>query len=253
MIEDVERLLHALWIGTPGTSLRDEDRKKARELAGLLREIALVTGRIEASKELVIVEAAAGKGYVSLLARALVPRAAGARLVAIERDPRRIELLRAAAAVAGSSIDAIAADVADPSSWPEAPDVAIALHACGDASDLVIDRATAVRARWILVAPCCVAGSLPSARRAAAHADALSLPRSGALRRGLIETWVMSERMLALESRGWRTELVPFCAPTVTPHHLLLRGERISDPSRMTKSQTALASLLGTRTPPPTP
>lgn len=245
MIEDIERELHRLWIGTPGTALRDEDRKKARELIGLLREVALVLDRIRAGERLTIVEAAAGKGYVSLLAHQLVPRARAARLVAIERDARRVDLLRGAAAIAGASIEAIAADAGDPNAWPLCPDLAIALHACGDASDRVIERAASARARWILVAPCCVAGSLESARRADSHAEALSLPRSGVLRRGLIETWVMSERLWELESRGYRTEIVPFCAPTITPHHLLLRAERIADPTRIRRAQSSLIALRG--------
>jgi hypothetical protein len=77
----VEAALHRLFIGTDGTSLRKEDLKKAREAAALLDMLARVVrpGRL-------LVDAAAGKAYLGLLAVELL---GVARVHVIERDPRR--------------------------------------------------------------------------------------------------------------------------------------------------------------------
>ena len=64
----IEATLHRGWIGAPGTRLRDEDRKKAQELGPLLGELSAGVGR----KPRLLVDAAAGKGYVGLLAAELV-------------------------------------------------------------------------------------------------------------------------------------------------------------------------------------
>lgn len=239
-VAELEEHLARGWIAAGGTSLRDEDRKKARELAGVLAEIERAAARISRSRrELTLVDAAAGKGYVGVLA---ARSGARTRARAIERDPARAGAIAEAARRLGVPIEVVTGDVGERASWPEHVDVVVALHACGDASDRVIERATERGARWILVAPCCVASTLPASRRAEARADALGLPR-GEVRRGFVESLVASERTLELESRGWRTELVAFAPPSVTPYRHLLRAERVREPRRMDDARARLARL----------
>lgn len=236
----LEQFLHRIAIGGEGLRLRDEDRKKARELVGLLPEI----GRVLAGRDApLVVDAAAGSGWVGIAMRALV--APDARLVAIELDPAKAERARLLAMAAGvAPIEVRTADVADPSAWPSSPDLVVALHACGAASDLVIERAAAASARTILVAPCCVASTLPLARLAAERADQIRLPRPGPVRRRFVESFVLGARMLTLESLGYATEAVPFVGETVTPYNVVLRGRRGRDTTRIARAKDDLAHLL---------
>jgi hypothetical protein len=73
----VDEFLHRLFIDAPATSLRDEDRRKSDEMAGLLVEVEAAVARRAAKGEFVLVDAAAGKAYVGLLAAELIlaPRA----------------------------------------------------------------------------------------------------------------------------------------------------------------------------------
>ncbi|MFO0674432.1 MAG: methyltransferase, partial [Polyangiaceae bacterium] len=163
------------WIGVPGTKLRREDEKKAKELVGFLREVAFLLAQPRARTG-AIVDAAAGKGYVGVA----IAMHAGRRVSFMERDPKRAAAIEAAAdalSVPRDRIDALAVDVGDRAAWPDAPALVVSLHACGDATDRVIAESVAARARAILVAPCCVAGDLPAARRAAARAEATGLDR----------------------------------------------------------------------------
>jgi precorrin-6B methylase 2 len=241
--------LARLYVAAEGAGLRAEERKKARELPGLFEEVARAVSACAKARPLTLVDAAAGKAYVGLLALPLVlaPLGRRARVVVIEREADRVEAARAVASALGVAdvVDLVRADVADPAAWPDAPDVVVALHACGEASDHVIARATAARARHVLVAPCCVADTIPAARRALARAEALGLARHAEVRRRFVQAMVDGERALALEAAGYETVVAPFAPPTVTPHHLVFRARRVGEPVRAAAAAARLAALRG--------
>lgn len=235
----VESFLHRVAIGGAGLRLRDEDRKKARELVGLLPEIVRALGRRRAP---LLVDAAAGSGWVSLATLALARP--DARALAIERDAKKAERARALAAAATlPSLEVREADLADASAWPSEPDLVVALHACGAASDLAIAHAARVDARAVLVVPCCVASALPMASLAVRKADALGLPRAAPVRRRFVESFVLGARLLTLESLGFETEAVSFVGESVTPYNVVLRGRRGRDAARMRRAATELSIL----------
>ncbi|HWE30267.1 MAG TPA: methyltransferase, partial [Polyangia bacterium] len=125
----VEATLHRLFIAADGTSLRREDLKKAREAAALLDQLARIV-----RPDRLLVDAAAGKAYVGLLAVELI---GVTRVHVIEREPRRAALCRQAASrlSRAAEVTIVERDVADASAWPADPDVVVGLHACGAASD----------------------------------------------------------------------------------------------------------------------
>jgi hypothetical protein len=247
----LDELLHRLFIDAPATSLRDEDRRKSDEMAGLLGEVAGVLARRARKDELVLVDAAAGKATVGLLAAELIlaPRGRPAQVRMIERDPARVAACRDAMArlrAPAIAIELVTADVADPAVWPGEPDLVIALHACGRASDVIIDQSLAVRARALLLVPCCTSKDVAAAALAERRADELGMPRHAEVRRRFIQSIVDAERTLRLEAAGWQTTVVSFVAPTVTPHNLLWRAERVGEPGRMAEAAGRLARLRGT-------
>ena len=241
-VDAVEAILHRLFIGDAAAALRDEDRQKARELVIVLDEIARIAPRAGT-----IVDAAAGKGAVGLAALATVLDPNAWQLVAIERDAHRIDLLRRASA--DLAVDARAEDVANPAAWPDEPTLVVALHACGLATDAVIDRAVAVRARHILLVPCCYGGfaTHPGVARptdAYAHewADAMGV-QSGVLRASLARTLTDTERTLRLEAAGYETTVIDAIPATVTPFGRLWRARRVNEPVRMARARADLERL----------
>jgi hypothetical protein len=280
--ETVEHVLHALFIAVAGTRLRKEDRKKAIEVAAFLEALRprLGPGRL-------VVDAAAGKAYVGLLAAALL---GVERLHVIERDAARADACRAAfarlpewqrrhaaATAAGAAapggapatepsralatepiyapaaapsrtlpatvLRVVVGDVADRASWPARPDVVAALHACGPASDAILDAAIAAEARWLLLVPCCYAASVPFAPAAEAAAERLGIPRQAEVRRRFVMSLIDAERTLRLEAAGYETTVLPLVAPTVTPHNLVWRARRVGEPRRMSEAAERLAQL----------
>jgi hypothetical protein len=244
----LDEILHRLFIGAPATSLRDEDRRKSDELAGLLTEVAGAVSRRARKSGFMLVDAAAGKAYVGLLAAELIlgPRGGPPRVRVIERDPSRVAACRDAIArlrAPSVFIEVVTADVADPAAWPREPDLVVGLHACGRASDVIIDQSLTARARTLLLVPCCTSKDVAAAALAQRRADQLGVPRHAEVRRRFIQSIVDAERTLRLEAAGWQTTVVSFVAPTVTPHNLLWRAERVGEPGRMAEAADRLARL----------
>lgn len=244
----VQEALHRLYIGAPGASLRKEDRKKSAELVGLLAEIAHALAASKSSRPLHLVDAAAGKAYVGLLAAEffLATRPQRSQVTLIEREPRRAAACRQAATqvqAAQVDITVVEAEVADTAAWPCEPDVVVALHACGPTADTIAERALACRARHILLVPCCTSEAVGAVGLANRQAEVLGLPRHAEVRRRFIQAMVDAERTLRLEAAGYETNVVSFVAPTHTPHNLLWRARRVKEPVRMAEAARRLQRL----------
>lgn len=234
---DVETKLQSMFIDAEGTGLRREDLKKAVEVAALLNELDRL------GREGALVDVAAGKAYLGLLALELL---GFEHLVVIERDERRLEDVRRASLklTRPAKVELKQGDVGDAALWPVRPSVVTALHACGPASDAVIDAAVRCEARWLLLVPCCYGASIPTWPAALSRARELGLPPHAEVQKRFLQSIVDSERTLRLEAAGWETTVVPFVAPTVTPHNLLFRARRLKEPRRMAEAAQKRQRLL---------
>jgi precorrin-6B methylase 2 len=232
----VRATLHRLFIDAADTSLRKEDEQKSRELSGILARLARL------KKGAHVVDAAAGKASVGLVAAELLPLGS---LTVIERDPARIAACASAAARLqhGVRVDLRHGDLANRALWPEAPDAVVALHACGGASDLVIDGAIASRAGRVFVAPCCHDESLLSRARSYAGVPAWIEAADEPIRRRILTALVDLERALRLEVAGYETRVEEFVAPTVTPQNIVLCARRTGSEVRMARARERLAAL----------
>lgn len=255
--EAVEDAIRRAFLG--GAALRREDAQKVREVLPLLEEIAraAVTRK---NDPFVLVDACAGKAALGVLAAALILDAPGVRagpwqVVAIERVAARRSLALDAASALGVAerVSFIDADVDEERAWPARPDVVVALHACGRASDAVIDRAVAAEARRVLLVPCCYAGSprghdgaageVAAQPLADAWAARLPLPRHGLVGRRFAQAMIDAERTLRLEAAGYETEVVEVFAPGVSPYNFLWRARRVREPVRMAEARARLDEL----------
>ena len=247
LLSAVERWLDVLYIGVEGTSLRQEDRRKAVEVTAVLEEIDREARRISARAPLVLVDAAAGKSYVGLLAAKLVlePLGREARVVTLERQAERVTASERAAARLASvvPVECRRAEVSEPHAWPDSPSIVVALHACGPAADDIIDVSVAARARTLLLVPCCTSDAVPAAALAAQLAAGVGIPRHAPVRRRFLQSVVDAERTWRLEAAGYETEVVEMVGATVTPHNLLWRARSVGEPVRMAAAARQLEQL----------
>jgi hypothetical protein len=236
-VPDVERWLEALYVAADGATLRAEDRRKAHQVAAMLDEIGRAAARVSRRTPLLLVDAAAGKSYVGLLAAKLVlePTGRPCRVVTLEREAGRVAAsLRALARLETTvEVSCLRGDVSDPAAWPGQPSIVVALHACGAAADAVIERSIASSARSLLLVPCCTSRDVPGARRAEEAAVRLGIPPHAPVRRRFIQAMVDAERTVRLEAAGYETEVVEFVGATLTPHNLLWRSRLVKEPVRM--------------------
>jgi hypothetical protein len=255
--DDVAQTLHRLFIGAADAGLRREDRQKVAELVPLLREIQRAVG---SKPRGTLVDVCAGKSAVGLIAAALVlPRDGEGmcrwRVVVVERSADRVAAARAAAArLPGVEVHIHEADVAEaplPVDPHDEPVVVVALHACGPASDAVIERCVQTRPSTLLLVPCCYGAHPASAppdhpivgQRAAA-AFAAALPRQGLVGRRFAQALIDAERTLHLEAGGFAVDVVEFVGATVTPHNLLWRARRVEEPVRRQRAAALRAGLI---------
>jgi hypothetical protein len=81
--------------------------------------------------------------------------------------------------------------------------------------------------------PCCYSAQIGTWSLAEAQAERLGLPKHAEVHKRFVQSVIDGERTLRLEAAGWETTVVPFVAPTVTPHNLLFRARRLKEPKRM--------------------
>jgi hypothetical protein len=243
-VEEVERWLDLLYIAAQGAGLRREDTRKAVEVAAMLGEIERAIRRQARRSPIVLVDAAAGKAYLGLLAARLVlePLGRPAEVITIEKDPRRVALSRKALERLQTPIvvECRTADVADPAAWPKQASLVTALHACGAAADAIIEGTVTSGARMLLLVPCCTSAAVPGASRALRESEAAGVPLPAPVRRRWIQARVDAQRTWRLEAAGYQVEVVEFVGATVTPHNLLWRARRVMEPVRMAAAQRAL-------------
>ncbi len=246
-VPEIEQWLDRLYIAAEGAGLRIEDRRKAIEVAAILQELERELRRFSRRSPLVLVDAAAGKSYVGLLAAKLLldPLGRRASVVAIEQDPGRVQasLLAVQRLQSATPIECRRADVESEAAWPRDASIIAALHACGPAADSIIEKTISTRARQLLLVPCCTSNAMSSAASARAQADYLGIPRHAPIRRRFIQTIVDTHRTWRLEAAGFQTEVVEFVPPTVTPHNLLWRARFVGEPQRMQTAQRKLEAL----------
>lgn len=228
--------MHRLFIAAPDTSLRKEDEQKCKELAALLPWLA------KHRRGAHVVDAAAGKASVGLVAAALLPIG---RLTVIERDVQRVAACRDAASRLERElvIDVREGDVGAAEAWPEGPDVVVALHACGPAADLVLEGAIRSRARSVLLVPCCYGETVRFRAAADKAIENMGFVADVLLRKRMTMSLVDLERKLRLEAAGFQTEAEELVAPTVTPHNLLLAGRRTDSAVRIERARARLDAL----------
>lgn len=228
-VDDVRAVVHRLFIASNGPKLRKEDEQKSKELAPLLGRLAkLRTGAH-------LVDAAAGKASLGLVAAELLPIR---KLTVIERDASRIVACRDAHSRLTTSVpmNLVHAELADDGAWPSAPDVVVGLHACGPASDVLIDQAIRVGARHVLVVPCCYGSTIPFFPGATALVAGMPFVADNLVRRRMVASLIDMERKLRLEAAGYETTLEEFVGATVTAHNMLVTARRTNDRTRVERA-----------------
>lgn len=106
-------------------------------------------------------------------------------------------------------------------------EVLIALHACNTATDEAIRRGTEMRAKLIVVAPCCHKEVRPQLQHPTVLAPVL---RHGVMEERMAEWVTDGLRALYLEWAGYKTKVFEFVSSEHTPKNLMIAAVREGEP-----------------------
>ena len=181
-----------------------------------------------------VVDAGCGKAYMSL-ALVAYGREIGTRveLVGLDANDDVIATVREIAAGLGYDEARFEATTIEAYGTDEPVDLLVSLHACDTATDEAIAAGVRLGAEAIVVAPCChheLAGQIAANEK------------DGLLRHGLLlarqaDLVTDALRAAALESLGYRVDVIEFVATEHTPKNVMLRAEHAPSASRSKRAR----------------
>lgn len=198
-------LLRALGLTTTRGGASADSHRKLKQITHFLRLVEpSIRDVLDRHDEPVVVDAAAGKGYLGLVASQLLFRPAGkGRLFAIEQRPDLVDRIENIASQHQLPVTVEPSSIVD-ATLPERVHYLLALHACDTATDEAIVRGVAARADYIAVVPCCQAEVAQQLKVLGEGSAASALWKHRMHRREMGAHLTNVIRALALESRGYQ-------------------------------------------------
>jgi SAM-dependent methyltransferase len=229
---------HALPKGHPlfaATKISRDKERQVQHYVELLRALPLWE-----RERIRVVDAGCGKAYMSL-ALVAYGRKVGTRveLVGLDANPEVIETVRGIAERLDYDEARFEATTIEAYAGNGPVDMLVSLHACDTASDEAIAAGVRLGAETIVVAPCChheLAGQL------AKHA------KDGVLRHGVLlgrQADVVTDalRAAALETHGYRVDVIEFVATEHTPKNVMLRAQLAPSRARADRARREYIEL----------
>jgi SAM-dependent methyltransferase len=187
-----------------------------------------------------VVDAGCGKAYMSL-ALVAYGREAGTRveLVGLDANPQVIETVQRIADGLGYDEAHFEATTIEAYESDEPIDLLVSLHACDTATDEAIAAGVRLGAEAIVVAPCChheLAAQI-------AQREPNALLRHGLLLGRQADLVTDALRAAALETVGYRVEVMEFVSAEHTAKNVMLRAQRAQSASRVARAAAEYAQL----------
>jgi SAM-dependent methyltransferase len=228
---------HALPADHPlfrATKISRDKERQVQHYVELLRPLPLWD-----RETIRVVDAGCGKAYMSL-ALVAYGREVGTRveLVGLDTNRQVIETVRAIADGLGYDEARFETTAIEDYESEQPIDLLVSLHACDTATDEAITAGVRLGAEAIVVAPCChheLAGQI------AGQKDALL--RHGLLLGRQADLVTDALRAAALETLGYRVDVIEFVSPEHTAKNLMLRAERAPSATRAERAAEEYVEL----------
>src|SRR2546423_1800065 len=184
--------------------------------------VAVTPVSLKRGRAVKVVDGRCGKAYMSL-ALVVYGREVGTRveLVGLDTNPQVIDTVRGIADQLGYAEARFEATSIEEYESDEPIDLLVSLHACDTATDEAIAAGVRLGADAIVVAPCC---HHELAAQIAGKKDALL--RHGLLLGRQADLVTDALRAAALETLGYRVDVIEFVSAEHTAKNVMLRAER---------------------------
>lgn len=241
ILQGDEPFLRLLDICDERGRVRDKRQAKFRQINRFLELVRDCLGDLPAEGPLRICDLCCGKSYLSFATYHYFANILGreVRMTGVDLKPDVIAYCSGVAKRLGwDGLEFLCGDVSRYSAGG-AVDLVVSLHACDIATDFVLERAVAWRAKVILSTPCCH-------HELNHHIDCAALSfitEHSMLRQKLCDAATDALRLKYLEAHGYRVSAPELIDPEETPKNIMLRGIREQNPSQARMEAAKMAYL----------
>ncbi len=229
-LRKANKLMTALGYCDKDGKLRNDMIRKYNQTNHIL---TLVADLFAGKNDLIIVDCACGKSYLSFVLNYYLweEMRIRAHFVGIDISPKVIEASKRIAQDLGyTNMEFICEDLRSYESDFH-PDVVMSLHACDTATDMALGYALRHGAESIICVPCCHKELLKQYK----IQDFEPITSHGVFRARLNDLITDGLRAMKLESEGYDVRCVEFCSPIDTPKNLLISAKKVSAENRNVK------------------
>lgn len=219
--------LTALGLADRDGRIYDKKRAKYRQINRFLEYLGDVAGKLPTEGEIYAIDLCCGKSYLTFAAYYYLTALLGRKveMTGVDLKPDVIEFCsKTAASLGWEGMQFICGDI-EAFTPARMPDLALSLHACDVATDIVLAKAAQSGARVILSTPCCQHElynlmDTPPAPLAALCAQPL-------IRHKLTDAFTDALRVLYLEAYGYEVNAAELVDPEQTPKNTLIRAVKV--------------------------
>lgn len=226
--------------------LKSAGHAKFRQINRYLEFVRDILPSLESDRPLRIVDFGCGKSYLSFALHYWITEILErkAEIVGLDREPQVIEHCRNV--TEKLNLGGLRFELGEIAGFQTTGDVdlVISLHACDTATDDALVQAVAWNARAIMAVPCCQHELFQQIE----SSDLQPMLRHGILKERFAAMATDSLRALALETVGYKTQVIEFIDMEHTPKNILIRAVKTdSNPRRdeSLKTYQSQKELLG--------
>ena len=219
-----EDFLIALGISDKNGRVHDKRQAKYRQINRFLEHIEDIYDDLPKDRQIIIYDLCCGKSYLSFAVYYYLTAIKGRDTSLLGIDLKRDVIDWCDSLAKKLSYRGMRFICDDISNTPDdiTPDMVISLHACDIATDIVLNRATALKAKIILSTPCChkyLKGKIKNK----ALSFVTDYPQ---LSNKLCEAITDSIRLLRMSAEGYKVSALELTDPENTPKNTLLKAVR---------------------------
>jgi len=232
--EEILELFRAVGLLNPGGAPYRERVKKFFEVANFSLHMVKALRGVSRKTRAVLLEGGCGRSYLSFFINFLISKAdiRDAYFMGADQNPKLIEGCNQVKEALGfRNMNFYASKIIDFEPPEEVDEVHLvfSLHACDTATDETIAKGIQLKARYIIVAPCCQREIMRQLERVSKGKGARplrGLTEKHLLREQLAITLTETLRTLALEAAGYQVDVFTFVPSRYTPKNLMIRAKR---------------------------
>ncbi len=237
------KLLKELGVLAENGKIKNDKVRKYNQTDYFLELMNGVLKDIDESEELLILDCACGKSYLSFVMNYYFTEVLRkkCRFIGVDFSESVIESSRKTAERLGyKNMTFVHSDLAE--FTPDTPpDLVVSLHACDILTDMAIALGIRAKAKAIMSVPCCHKDIL----KQYSYEPFSMVTKHGILKARLADTLTDALRASFLEASGYNVSMIEYISPLETPKNIMIRAVRTGKTSESAKKDyESLKSMI---------